>query len=203
MSPFDFDEYADDSAVLTEIHPLAVYRRLVEPYVRRRAAQYAEMQARAAAQAKTRETNRGGDQEAATVAANQDVMDLDSCPDVLKVDYKAWKTCMESWEKEVAVREKEGGNAILKTQPARAVAFYTQAICLDSENPVYYLNRAAAFNAIENYEDAEIDCSRALLLNKSHLKAWYRRAIARKGLGRLDEAEQGQSVFGGFSAGNP
>jgi hypothetical protein len=34
------------------------------------------------------------------------------------------------------------GNAILKTQPARAVAFYTQAICLDSENPVYYLNRA-------------------------------------------------------------
>jgi tetratricopeptide (TPR) repeat protein len=49
----------------------------------------------------------------------------------------------------------------------------------------------AAFNAIENYEDAEIDCSRALKLNKSHLKAWYRRAIARKGLGRLDEAEQG------------
>lgn len=50
----------------------------------------------------------------------------------------------------------------------------------------------AAFNAIENYEDAEIDCSRALTLNKSHLKAWYRRAIARKGLGRLDEAEQGE-----------
>ena len=50
----------------------------------------------------------------------------------------------------------------------------------------------AAFNAIENYEDAEIDCSRALLLNKSHLKAWYRRAIARKGLGRFDEAEQGK-----------
>jgi hypothetical protein len=38
------------------------------------------------------------------------------------------------------------GNAILKTQPARAVAFYTQAICLDSENPVYYLNRAVSNN---------------------------------------------------------
>ncbi len=85
------------------------------------------------------------------------------------------------------------GNAILKTQPARAVAFYTQAICLDSENPVYYLNRAAAFNAIENYEDAELDCSRALGLNKTHMKAWYRRAVARKGMGRLDEAEQGES----------
>lgn len=103
------------------------------------------------------------------------------------------------------------GNAILKTQPARAVAFYTQAICLDSENPVYYLNRAvspaayahvhpsltpcsqAAFNAIENYEDAEIDCSRALSLNRSHLKAFYRRAVARKGMGRLDEAEEGES----------
>jgi Flp pilus assembly protein TadD len=49
----------------------------------------------------------------------------------------------------------------------------------------------AAFNAIENYEDAELDCSRALSLNKTHMKAWYRRAVARKGLGRLDEAEQG------------
>ena len=39
------------------------------------------------------------------------------------------------------------GNAILKTQPARAVAFYTQAICLDSENPVYYLNRAVSMIA--------------------------------------------------------
>jgi len=147
MSPFDFPEYADDSAVLTEIHPLAVYRRLVEPYVRRNAS-------------------------------------------ISGVDVDKWKRCMTEWEKEVAVREKEGGNAILKTQPARAVAFYTQAICLDSENPVYYLNRAAAFNAIENYEDAELDCSRALSLNKSHMKAWYRRAVARKGLGRLDEAEQ-------------
>jgi hypothetical protein len=51
----------------------------------------------------------------------------------------------------------------------------------------------AAFNAIENYEDAEIDCSRALSLNRSHLKAFYRRAVARKGMGRLDEAEEGGS----------
>lgn len=189
LSPFDFPEYADDSAVLTEIHPLAVYRRLVEPYVRRNAG-------------------------------------------ISGVDVDKWKKCMTEWEKEVAVREKEGvssdgvtatdlrltrrdfqGNTILKTQPARAVAFYTQAICLDSENPVYYLNRAvsgnqglrkhflltsdicfqqAAFNAIENYEDAELDCSRALSLNKTHMKAWYRRAVARKGMGRLDEAEAGE-----------
>lgn len=194
LSPFDFDDYADDSAVLTEIHPLAVYRRLVEPYVQRRAMM-----------ARTGMTGTGQH-------ANEPVNDATTAGgDVSKVDVAAWKHCMEQWEKEVAVREKEGvsaiyqmifsslklircllaqGNAILKTQPARAVAFYTQAICLDSENPVYYLNRAAAFNAIENYEDAEIDCSRALSLNKTHMKAWYRRAVARKGMGRLDEAEQ-------------
>ncbi|KAI5449415.1 hypothetical protein NCC49_004699 [Naganishia albida] len=169
LSPFDFDDYADDSAVLTEIHPLAVYRRLVEPYVRRRAAAYEEAKLNG--------------------LVNDDADEMPG-GDINKVDVKAWKRCMEQWEKEVAVREKEGGNAILKTQPARAVAFYTQAICLDSENPVYYLNRAAAFNAIENYEDAEIDCSRALSLNRSHLKAFYRRAVARKGMGRLDEAEE-------------
>lgn len=50
----------------------------------------------------------------------------------------------------------------------------------------------AAFNAIENYEDAEIDCSRALEINKSHLKAYYRRAIARKGMGKYAEAEKGE-----------
>jgi len=146
LSPFDFDEYADDAAVLTEIHPLAVYRRLVEPYVRRRAAQYEEKKAR--------------DEAAGIKPADQDTPQAE----VLKVDYNAWRNCMEKWEKEVAVREKEGvstltklasgpvsypfemiqGNAILKTQPARAVAFYTQAICLDSENPVYYLNRAVS-----------------------------------------------------------
>ncbi|GHJ87005.1 hypothetical protein NliqN6_3407 [Naganishia liquefaciens] len=172
LSPFDFDDYADDSAVLTEIHPLAVYRRLVEPYVRRRAAAYEEAKLNG-------------------LVPDDDNADNEVLGgDINKVDVKAWKRCMEQWEKEVAVREKEGGNAILKTQPARAVAFYTQAICLDSENPVYYLNRAAAFNAIENYEDAEIDCSRALSLNRSHLKAFYRRAVARKGMGRLDEAEE-------------
>ena len=92
-SPFDFDEYADDAAVLTEIHPLAVYRRLVEPYVRRRAAQHEEMKARAEAAGKT--------------------LNYKEMPgsEVLKVDYNAWKNCMEKWEKEVAVREKEGVSA--------------------------------------------------------------------------------------------
>jgi hypothetical protein len=69
MSPFDFPEYADDSAVLTEIHPLAVYRRLVEPYVRRNAS-------------------------------------------ISGVDVAKWKKCMTEWEKEVAVREKEGVSGV-------------------------------------------------------------------------------------------
>ena len=79
--------------MLTEIHPLAVYRRLVEPYVRRRAAQHEEMKARAEAAGKT--------------------LNYKEMPgsEVLKVDYNAWKNCMEKWEKEVAVREKEGVSA--------------------------------------------------------------------------------------------
>lgn len=72
---------------MTEIHPLAVYRRLVEPYVRRRAAAYEEAKLNG--------------------LVNDDA---DEVPggDINKVDVKAWKRCMEQWEKEVAVREKEG-----------------------------------------------------------------------------------------------
>ena len=76
--------------MLTEIHPLAVYRRLVEPYVRRRAAQYEDKRARYEA--------------AGIKPADQDTPQAE----VLKVDYNAWRNCMEKWEKEVAVREKEG-----------------------------------------------------------------------------------------------
>lgn len=90
LSPFDFEEYADDCAVLTEIHPLAVYRRLVEPLVRRRAAVFAQSQADAKARGYIIPEN------------PDDPKTLD------QVDVKAWKTCMEKWEKEVAIREKEG-----------------------------------------------------------------------------------------------
>ena len=67
-----------------------MYRRLVEPYVRRRAAAYEEAK------------------------LNGFVPDDDNADseipgvDINKVDVKAWKRCMEQWEKEVAVREKEG-----------------------------------------------------------------------------------------------
>lgn len=43
--------------------------------------------------------------------------DADEVPggDINKVDVKAWKRCMEQWEKEVAVREKEGVSRALLT----------------------------------------------------------------------------------------
>lgn len=59
----------------------------MEPYVRRRAAAYEEAKLNG--------------------LVNDDA---DEVPggDINKVDVKAWKRCMEQWEKEVAVREKEG-----------------------------------------------------------------------------------------------
>lgn len=73
-----------------------MYRRLVEPYVRRRAAAYEEAK------------------------LNGLVPDDDNADseipggDINKVDVKAWKRCMEQWEKEVAVREKEGVSLALQ-----------------------------------------------------------------------------------------
>lgn len=51
------------------------------------------------------------------------------------------------------------------------------------------------------YEEAEKDCTRAVLLDSSYSKAYARRGTARAALGKFKEAIQGE-VFnnGGFTA---
>jgi hypothetical protein len=44
---------------------------------------------------------------------------------------------------------------------------------------------------MRRYEDAERDCTSALRIAEGHVKALYRRAMARKGLERYAEALQG------------
>ena len=42
------------------------------------------------------------------------------------------------------------------------------------------------------YEDVERDCTAALRLDEQNLKALYRRALARRGMRRVDEAKRGE-----------
>ncbi|XP_018652524.1 putative heat shock protein 70 (hsp70)-interacting protein [Schistosoma mansoni] len=69
-----------------------------------------------------------------------------------------------------------------------AIEHYTMAIRLSPEDPIPYINRAFAYIKTERYASAEADCTAALRLDRTSVKAFYRRALARKGLGHITGA---------------
>ncbi|CAH8586752.1 unnamed protein product [Schistosoma bovis] len=69
-----------------------------------------------------------------------------------------------------------------------AIEHYTMAIRLAPEDSIPYINRAFAYIKTERYASAEADCTAALRLDRTSVKAFYRRALARKGLGHITGA---------------
>lgn len=55
-----------------------------------------------------------------------------------------------------------------------AAEAYSKAISLDSTNPIYYSNRAAAYNKTNEYQPAVEDCHKALNLDPDYSKAYGR-----------------------------
>ena len=55
-----------------------------------------------------------------------------------------------------------------------AIQAYTQAIDLDTTNPVYYSNRAAAHSSSNNHTDAILDAEKAIEVDPSFVKAYHR-----------------------------
>ena len=63
-----------------------------------------------------------------------------------------------------------------------AVASFTKCIALDTENEVYYSNRAAAFTALQRFAEALADGKRAVALKPRWAKGWARIGAAYSGL---------------------
>ncbi|MCL7033852.1 hypothetical protein MKW94_028855 [Papaver nudicaule] len=81
--------------------------------------------------------------------------------------------------------EKELGNEYFKQKKFNeAIDCYSRSIAL-SPSAVAYANRAMAYLRIKRYAEAENDCSEALNLDDRYIKAYSRRATARKELGKL------------------
>ncbi|KAJ7052025.1 hypothetical protein C8F01DRAFT_633086 [Mycena amicta] len=92
------------------------------------------------------------------------------------------------WRYVKAEREKEQGNvAFRKGDYTSAVKHYEAAYQIESELPYYQLNLAAAHLKLSNWMEAEAACTKALSQHRS-VKGHFRRAKARKMLGRNDEA---------------
>ncbi|KAI9065693.1 hypothetical protein FKP32DRAFT_1674525 [Trametes sanguinea] len=85
---------------------------------------------------------------------------------------------------------KEEGNTLFKKDDwAAAAESYREAAMVAGPLPVYMSNLAAALLKLELWNHAENAATRALIHDSKHIKARFRRAIARKELHTFDTAE--------------
>jgi tetratricopeptide (TPR) repeat protein len=101
----------------------------------------------------------------------------------------------EQWQEEVLKKKaeyyKDCGNYQFKQKSyAEAIEFYTKAIECDPTSHIYFANRAQCQLFEQRYGACEADCTLAIQLDKNYLKAYYRRALARIELGKIELARQ-------------
>ena len=88
-----------------------------------------------------------------------------------------------------AIAEKDRGNDWLKKGDySKAIERYTAGMALDPTNAVLPANRALALLKTSQFGAAETDCTLALSIDRTYVKAFQRRAAARTNLSRLQEA---------------
>ncbi|XP_065834556.1 dnaJ homolog subfamily C member 7-like [Oscarella lobularis] len=88
-----------------------------------------------------------------------------------------------------AETKKKEGNALYTAKDYRgAVRLYSEALDCDPTNATCYSNRAAAFLALNYFDDALNDCEAAIRHNPSFVKAYFRKAKCHVGFGDLEAA---------------
>ncbi|PSN71972.1 mitochondrial precursor protein [Corynespora cassiicola Philippines] len=117
----------------------------------------------------------------ASVSASEE----DSLPDV---DENTIGTFSEEERKEMAAKLKAAGNKAYGSKDYnRAIELYGKAIVC-RQDPVFYSNRAACWNAMSNWEKVIEDTTAAINLDNEYVKAMNRRANAYEQVERNSEA---------------
>jgi tetratricopeptide (TPR) repeat protein len=88
----------------------------------------------------------------------------------------------------VSNRKVKGNDFYKAKNYSAAIASYTKAIELDTTSAALLTNRAAASLMLLQYKEAIQDCDAALVIENDNSKAYFRKATALKGLGKLNEA---------------
>ena len=94
-------------------------------------------------------------------------------------------------EDPIATAKEQGNEYFKRCQFDDAVRMYSKGITLDptsSTTHVLYANRAMCYLKLQQWEDAEKDATTCIQMNRTYFKAFYRRALARRALGKLEEA---------------
>ncbi|KAI1786102.1 hypothetical protein LXA43DRAFT_1185370 [Ganoderma leucocontextum] len=117
---------------------------------------------------------------------------LPRAPRARDEEVRAWDHMREMDRKErieEAEEDKAEGNDLFRVGKwQEAAEKYRSAIICRGPQPVYLANLAAALLKLELYEIADSAASRALMHDPKHIKALYRRALARNALGRSNAA---------------
>ncbi|XP_072983199.1 uncharacterized protein [Typha latifolia] len=102
-----------------------------------------------------------------------------------KIDYLKYTGFLNEEKLPDAASEKDLGNEYFKQKKfSEAIDCYSRSIGL-SPTAVAFANRAMAYLRLKRFEEAESDCTEALSLDDRYVKAYSRRATARKELGRF------------------
>lgn len=83
----------------------------------------------------------------------------------------------------------EGNKYLLAHKYNEAMDAYTRAIELDSENPIFFSNRAQVHIKLESYGLAIADCDAALAIDPNFVKAYYRKGLSLMALLNYKEAQ--------------
>jgi len=83
----------------------------------------------------------------------------------------------------------KGNQSVKDCNYKDAIECYTRCIQFYPDEVVSYTNRALCYLKVKDFHQVINDCSKALQLDASNIKAFYRRATALKNLSRLVEAE--------------
>ncbi|KAF9363425.1 RNA polymerase II-associated protein 3 [Mortierella sp. NVP85] len=83
-----------------------------------------------------------------------------------------------------------GNELFKKGQYQQAIERYSASMALDPSNPVLPINRAMALLKLGRFTEVERDCTLGLELDNKNVKALWRRGIARRSLGKPDDARK-------------
>ncbi|KAH8371062.1 hypothetical protein KR093_006028 [Drosophila rubida] len=81
-----------------------------------------------------------------------------------------------------------GNNYVKQADYERAIETYTEAVEVYPYDPIYFINRALCHLKLERYGNCVDDCESAIALDKTCVKAYYRRMQANESLGNNMEA---------------
>jgi len=114
----------------------------------------------------------------------------DELKKVDQIDEAEMRKKREANIQEASSKKDNGNQCFNKGQYDLAIDYYTQAMELDPDNVIYPANRAMAYLCNKRYLKAAEDCTKAISLDKTYIKAYIRRGVARRNLGHLLLAKQ-------------